>query len=112
VKNGNCDFCQDGGNDCCFFEGTITALHKIIVALRWKYLTQREEKAFEKGPWLVESLLQSHVEVIIQLFIFRNVIAYFIEEKEINEPSTSEGSPHNTDTVELDWHPDLKRKAL
>jgi hypothetical protein len=63
---------------------------KVNFGLKWKYLTQREQKAFEKGSWLVECLLESHVEVIIQLFILGNIVAYFIKEEEINKPDTSE----------------------
>jgi hypothetical protein len=63
---------------------------RVSFALKWKYLTQREQKSLEKSSWLVECFLESHVEVIIQFLVLGDIVAYFIEDVNVNKSSASE----------------------
>lgn len=57
------------------------------------YLAQREEKAFEKSARFVKTLFERHIEMIIELFVLGDIIAYFVEEDEIHKTKMSRGQP-------------------
>ena len=48
-------------------------------------LAKWEEDAFEEGTWFIERLFNCHVEMVIQLFIFCDVVTNFIEEDIVQE---------------------------
>lgn len=73
-----------------------------------RYLTEGKEKSFEECARFVEGLFESHVEMVIQLFVLGNIIAYFIKKDHIQKSTISRIAYGNT--VELDWNRGWRRR--
>lgn len=81
VQDGYADLGDDRANDGSFSQGTIAALRANVShytrRVHWAkaHLAKGKEDTFEKGSWFIHGLLDGHVGMHAQFFVFFNLFS-------------------------------------